>query len=369
VRQFPDTDVLIVGGGPAGLAAAIAARGKGLRATVADCRLPPIDKTCGEGLMPEAVRALEALGVAIDPGRAAPFRGIRFLDADSTVDASFPSGQGLGVRRTALHEALVRRAEEAGVSIEWGVRVEGLCDGGIVIAGRERRCRWVIGADGRDSRVRRWAGLDAHRHDRRRFAFRRHYTIPCWSDCVEVYWADGCQIYITPVNRAEVSVCVLSRSPHLRLEAAVARVPDLARRLEGAAPASTERGAITATLRLQRVSRGAIALLGDASGSVDAVTGDGISLAFRQALALAEALACGDLAAYERVHKRIARRPALMASLMLTLDRSHWLRRRVLRGLASRPAAFSKLLAFHVGALDLTPLATHSPAASRICRD
>ncbi len=285
------TDVFIVGGGPAGLAAAIAARSKGLRATVADCRRLPIDKTCGEGLMPEAVRSLAALGVAIDPQRVFPFRGIRFLDADTFVDASFPSGQGLGVRRTALHESLVQRAEDVGVSFEWGARVEGLCDGGIVVDGSRRSCRWVIGADGGDSRVRRWAGLDAVRHNRRRFAFRRHYTVEPWSDCVEVYWADSCQLYVTPVNRAEVNVCVISRNPQLRLDGALAKVPDLAWRLAGAPPSSTERGAVSATCSLRRVSRGAVALLGDASGSVDAITGDGMCLAFGQALALAEGLA------------------------------------------------------------------------------
>jgi flavin-dependent dehydrogenase len=361
VRHLPETDVFIVGGGPAGLAAAIAARGKGLRATVADCRYPPIDKTCGEGLMPDAVHALTALGVGIDPQRAFPFRGIRFLDADAFVDASFPSGHGLGIRRTTLHESLVRRAEEVGVSIEWGARVEGLCGGGIVVDGCERACRWVIGADGGGSRIRRWAGLDAHRHNRRRFAFRRHYTVAPWSDCVDVYWADGCQIYVTPVNRDEVCVCVISRNPQLRLDGALAQVPALARRLAGAPPSTSERGAISATRRLRRVSRGAVALLGDASGSVDAITGDGLCLAFRQALALADALACGDLASYEAAHKRIARRPALMASLMLTLDRSTWLRRPVMRGLASRPAVFSNLLAFHVGALGLAPPAWRIP--------
>jgi menaquinone-9 beta-reductase len=42
------TDVFVIGGGPAGLAAAIAARAKGLRVTVADGGVPPIDKPCGE---------------------------------------------------------------------------------------------------------------------------------------------------------------------------------------------------------------------------------------------------------------------------------------------------------------------------------
>jgi menaquinone-9 beta-reductase len=145
---------------------------------------------------------------------------------------------------------------------------------------------------------------------------------------------------------------VISRSPQCRLDDALAKVPDLARRLEGA-QSSVERGAVSASCRLRRVSRGNVALLGDASGSVDAITGDGLCMAFRQAVALADALACENLAAYEAAHRRIARRPEWMASLMLLLDRSPWLRPGVMRVLAYRPAAFSKLLAFHVGAPEL----------------
>ena len=61
-----DTDVLIAGGGPAGLASAINARQQGLSVIVAEPRDNPIDKACGEGLMPGGLAALAALGV--DPG-------------------------------------------------------------------------------------------------------------------------------------------------------------------------------------------------------------------------------------------------------------------------------------------------------------
>jgi len=59
------SDVFIVGGGPAGLAAAIALRARGFGVTVADPALPPIDKACGEGLMPNALRTFERLGVSL----------------------------------------------------------------------------------------------------------------------------------------------------------------------------------------------------------------------------------------------------------------------------------------------------------------
>ena len=84
-----ETDVVIVGGGPAGLAASIAMRRKGLQVVVADRGRPPIDKVCGEGLMPDGVAALAGLGVTIPPDRSVPFRGIRFVAVERSTDAVF----------------------------------------------------------------------------------------------------------------------------------------------------------------------------------------------------------------------------------------------------------------------------------------
>ena len=97
--DVPETDVLVVGGGPAGLSAAIAARRKGFSVTLIDAAVPPIDKACGEGLMPDALRALADLGVEIPADAGFAFYGIRFLGEDVSVEAEFPSGFGLALRR------------------------------------------------------------------------------------------------------------------------------------------------------------------------------------------------------------------------------------------------------------------------------
>src|SRR5436309_2237554 len=60
-----ETDVFVIGGGPAGLAAAIATRRKGFRVTVADGSEPPIDKACGEGLLTDTAIAFRELGGAM----------------------------------------------------------------------------------------------------------------------------------------------------------------------------------------------------------------------------------------------------------------------------------------------------------------
>src|SRR5580658_4953626 len=120
-----DTDLLVIGGGPAGLAAAIAARREGLRVLVADSRRPPIDKACGEGLMPDALEASRNIGVEIPSSLGVTFRGIHFLGRDHDVAADFPEGCGLGVRRVALHQLLYEHAARAGTEFAWGAPASG----------------------------------------------------------------------------------------------------------------------------------------------------------------------------------------------------------------------------------------------------
>jgi len=339
-----NSDIAIIGGGPAGLAAAIAARDKGFTVAVVDAAEPPIDKPCGEGLMPGGVEALKKLGVQVPALDSWPFRGIRFLCGDVIACANFPGAYGLGVRRTTLHALLAERAAAVGVNLVWNKPVRGL-DG--------FKARWIVGADGLNSQVREWAGFDPSRAAVRRFGFRRHFPVAPWSDTVDVHWGQECQVYVTPVSASEVCVAVISRHQYLRLDEALENFPVLRERLGGLVPTTPERGSVTECCRLPRVYRGNVALLGDASGSVDALTGEGLTLCFQQAFALADALADGDLAAYGAAHRGIERLPSIMGRLMLLMDERAWLRRRVIRTLSLNPILFSRLLAFHVGGVPL----------------
>ena len=248
------------------------------------------------------------MGVTLDPEQSFAFRGIRFLGAGGSVAADFPRGHGIAMRRIRLHQALIDRAEEVGVKLLWRTPVTGIDN---------IRARWIIGADGQQSRVRRWAGLDAARSESFRYGFRRHYRVAPWSDFMEIYWANGCQMYVTPVGGDEACIALITRDPHMRMNDAMPHFPELARRLQGAPIIDSDRGAVTATRSLRRVYRDHIALIGDASGSVDAITGEGMGLAFRQAAVLVDALAADRLDQYQAAHRRLARRPAIMAQLML----------------------------------------------------
>jgi flavin-dependent dehydrogenase len=357
------TDLLVIGGGPAGLATAIAARLAGMSARVVERSRPPIDKACGEGLMPDAVARLGELGVALAPGEGWRFRGIRYLDGDTVAEGVFPRAGGLGVRRLQLHQALARRAAELGVDLCWGVTVHGLAPaepaaklltaGALTDrAGLElAAARWVIGADGLRSRVRRWAGLEGPPARRRRFGVRRHFACRPWSDLVEVHWGPGCEAYVTPVGPEEVGVAMLWSDGKARFDDLLARFPALAAHLEGAPAASRDRGAGPLLQRPRGVCRGNVALVGDAAGYVDAITGEGLAVALHQSAALIEALAAGDLAGYAARHRRIGRLPDHMTALLLAVERRPWLRHRMVRALAAEPALFSRLLGIHARAL------------------
>lgn len=360
--------MLIAGGGPAGLAAAIALRQKGIAALVVDALYPPIDKACGEGLMPDSLGVLARLGVTIPDEMGARFCGIAFISGKVRAMARFSGESGIGIRRPRLHSLLYERARQLGVCFAWGTHVTlpglGVRPNAAVRVGSDP-CSFglLIGADGQQSRVRLWSGLDAGSSVIRRFGRRRHYRLHCSLENtpVEVYWGRSGQAYVTPVAENEMGVAAVCRSPHVGMDELLLELPQLRKRLQGAEVVTSPRGSITTTRRLRHVTRGeaghgGVALVGDASGSADAVTGEGLALAFREALLLADAVDHGSLASYEVGHPAILRQPRGMARVLLTMDRFAGLRRRALNVLAADADLFSRLLALHVG----------DPSASRL---
>ncbi|MGA8144524.1 MAG: NAD(P)/FAD-dependent oxidoreductase [Candidatus Acidiferrales bacterium] len=341
------SDVLVVGAGPAGLATAIASAMKGLRVTVADARRPPINKPCGEGLLPEAVEALRRLGVSLDSPLGFPLEGFRFSDCTRSASAPIARGRAFGLRRTVLHELLVRRAAEAGVEFRWGARVSDFAADGARIDGEFFGCEWLVGADGLNSSVRRWAKLSGMQLGRTRFGFRRHFAIAPWSKFVEVYWGEQFQMVVTPTRADEVCVSFFSSDAKLRIENGLAEFPEVARRLESAELMTAEQGSLVGLTSARRVAAGRVALVGDASCSVDGIAGHGLSLGLQEALELGEALSRGDLRYYVSAHRRIASVPLRMTRLLLLMDASGWIRRKTLRLFESQPELFSKIISIH----------------------
>jgi len=353
----------VVGGGPAGLAVAIAARREGLDVVVLDQASPDIDKACGEGLMPAGTAWLADNGVEVDPEGTAPFVGIRYVDTTtgSVAQALFPHGAGTGIRRLHLHRALVARAGQLGAELRWKTPVIGLHPDGVQLDGEVVRADRVIGCDGLHSAVRKWAGLGVHWASWQRFGLRRHYALAPWSNHVEVHWADGCEAYVTPVGPNRVGIAMLFSGEKARFDDLLARFPDLAARLAQAPHDSQVRGAGPFRHSVSSVHSGRVLLVGDAGGYVDALTGEGLSLAFHEADAAVAAIRDGEPRRYVREHARITRLYRWTTGLLLVVARRPWLRRRVVRALAAEPHFFAQMLGVNDGAVSparLPPLPT-----------
>jgi flavin-dependent dehydrogenase len=138
----------------------------------------------------------------------------------------------------------------------------------------------------------------------------------------------------------------------------LAEFPALARHLADAPVVSRDRGMGPFHQRVRGVHRGPVALLGDAAGYLDAITGEGLSLAVHQAFALAEVLAAARerppaadpariLRPYARTVRRLRRLPDLLTRLLLLVEPRPTLRRRMLRTFAEDPELFSRLLGIH----------------------
>ncbi|HXT86616.1 MAG TPA: NAD(P)/FAD-dependent oxidoreductase [Verrucomicrobiae bacterium] len=351
-----DTDVFVIGGGAAGLSVAIAARQEGFRVSMADSGAPANDDSCGDVLMPAGVAALRKLGVGLGLNDGMPFRGLRFVERRVAAQADFPDGWGRGVRWATLHKLLIERAWRVGVEMNWGVRVRSGQAGELTADGSSVRSRWIIGADGKNSRVRNWAGLGVDGKGEKRRALRRHYRVKPWSEHAEVHWSAECQMYVTPAGAADVCVAAFTRKDGLKFEEALARFPEIAARVAAAESGATDEREMRAARSMRHVFNGNIALAGDASGCVDALTGDGLALALQQGVHLASALRKNDLRGYQREHRRMMQRPKLMSRLLEMLSRRGWLRRRLISALSVNPAMFSRLLAAHAGTMNLQRL-------------
>jgi 2-polyprenyl-6-methoxyphenol hydroxylase-like FAD-dependent oxidoreductase len=365
-------DVAIVGGSVAGSALAIDLRQRGHSVVVLEAQRFPREKLCGEGVMPSGVDALKALGLMsrLQQGGAQPMVGISWHVGDASASATFPGGrEGLCVRRWVLDEALSTASRLAGaVRLEGAalrsLRREGDC--WQLVADQAVQARVVVGADGARSFVRRALRIKTH-HGRpatHRFGIRRHFRFaaPTGETFVQVHFLRGAEIYVTPSGPDCLNVTLLlhrqcSESLKGKLTAGymelIARVPELWRRLGTAEPINEARACGPLRVRPDSVVADHALLMGDAAGYVDAITGEGVSLALRTSAAAAEVLSrgllCGrtaaaDLAPYARARHRAVRDHEVFTEGVLLLARHHALVRAAVGALGRRQDLFGRLL-------------------------
>ena len=305
-------DVTIVGGGPAGASLAIALGRQGARVVLYEKARFPRLKACGEGLLPHGVAALEALvGVPAAPR----MRGLRFRAGAESADIDFPSGYGLVLRRDWFDAWLFERAAATpNVEVRPGT------------AYREAPTRWLVAADGAHSRFHRL--LPARPARRRRVGLSTHVAgFEGVGDRVEVFFHDGGELYVAPAGGGETLVAALFDYERFRpdgvahLLRSIPAVRDRAASVEQTTPVLA---AAPLGLHVPRIvdARRRLLLVGDAAGTPDPITGDGMALALSSTADAADAILSGTLRRYERRRLARGRKARRLGRLLLGLSRT-----------------------------------------------
>ncbi len=302
-------DVAVVGGGPAGAAVAIALGQRGVRVVLYEKARSPRLKPCGEGLLPQGVDAL--LELTGDLPAAPRVRGLRFIVNGTSVEADFPSGTGLVVRRDRFDRWLLERAAATpNVDVRLGTEY------------RHAGERMVVAADGKRSMFHR--RLPAYPSAPDRVGLSTHVAgLEGLVDRVEVFFHRDGELYVAPTGGGEALVAALFHRASFRRDGiqhllnAIPEVRARARQVEFTTPmlACSPLG-----LRVPRLIAPGLLLIGDAAGAPDPITGDGMALALTSAVPAADAIISGNLAVYSRLRGRMGRTADRLAALLLRLS-------------------------------------------------
>jgi flavin-dependent dehydrogenase len=214
------------------------------------------------------------------------------------------------------------------VDQEWAsVRVGGL------------RGRYLAAADGLHSPIRRSLGLAKPCRGPRRWGIRRHVQIAPWTDHVEVHWGAGAEAYVTPVADDCVGIAILT-SHRGGFDSHLGEFAALHERVRGH-PHGRDMAAGPLRQKVRsRVAR-RVLLVGDAAGYVDALTGEGLGIAFGAAELLVGCIVADRPEDYDRQWRRMSRRYRLLTAAVLQASEYGPLRSRIVPAAAALPGVFA----------------------------
>jgi flavin-dependent dehydrogenase len=322
-------DVLIIGGGVAGCAAAIALAGKGRSVTLIEREPIPRHKVCGEFLSGEALEDLQALDIDFSELGAMPINYVRLAAARRAAEAPLPF-QAASLTRRALDTALIAKATDTGVHVVRGRGVKALR--------RTSAGLWQATLEDGMSYEAPTTFLATGKHDLRGYgrpkdkhqwvAFKMYYRLSR-SQTAELQKASELTLYaggyggIQPVEDGLANFCcVIKRSyfarAGLRWESLIAKMqedcPHLAMRLQGAEPQLDRPIAITHIPYgyLRRTTEEGLYCIGDQAAVIPSFTGDGISIALHTARRAASAYLAAESAPVFQAELRSAMLPQML---------------------------------------------------------
>jgi geranylgeranyl reductase family protein len=307
-------DVVVVGGGPAGAAAALAGRAAGCSVLILDRADFPRDKVCGDGIAPEALDVLAGLGV--DPARltqgypAVPRLRLR-SPGGTTVERAMHRPASV-VPRAVFDDRLLRASLGPGAEVRRHVvrrievRPEHVEIDGMVTAGV------LVGADGAESVVRRALGIAPNRPDRLAVALRGYAPVPAGMDGVQAIltteqrWPAYAWSFPLGDGRANVGYGELVSGGATR----AGLLAGLQRLLPGVEAAELKAHRLPLSTGRPRQPDGRVLLAGDAASLINPLTGEGIFYAVLSGALAGAAAVLGPAAgvAYRRaLHRRLGR--------------------------------------------------------------
>ena len=356
-------DALILGGGPAGATTALLLARAGHRVMLCEAHAVLRERVCGMYLCPAGVTLLDRLGILhrLDPARR--LLGMVMVAPDlRRLETYFPPGDtapsfGLALPRPALDLRLLELAAEAGAELRFGCRpgrLERSAEGWRALLPDETEvsASVLIGADGRKSATARLLGLSLPVRRSRTAIHIERPTRRAAPPLGQMHvFDDGAYVGLDPVSPDHINVSFVCDPDALRglpvvdfINDHIARSPHLAELIEPLPPSARPVATFPASARVRAAAVADAALVGDASGYIDPLTGEGIYAAMWTADALAQTLSEGwsdrptALARYAQIRARQQRAKSQLCELFQGIICRPWLADLALWALARRQA-------------------------------
>jgi len=297
-RENKGKRIAIVGGGPIGLFLAIKISLRGYQVNLYERSSWPIDKVCGQGLMPRGVKELLTVGVSFEKFKDYyPFKRIEYFDEGRYIKGELPFN-GMGIYRKVLSSKLFDRAQSIErIKLHEKVLVQGIGHSGkldkpfLELSGdlnETKEFDYIFCCDGLNSSTRKKMGLDKTNLSKKRMGARIHYEVRPWSTGVQVYWNDGIEAYVTPVNEGQVEIAFLwfeekvEKGPRLK-ERLFEKFPVLMDKISEANSLNDFKGYGPFSRSSKKINEKGIFFVGDAYCFGDGITGEGLSLGLQSA--------------------------------------------------------------------------------------